>query len=101
MADVRLLPGPTAEIWEWQLEGACRGEDTDLFFHPEGERGPSRLARELAAKAVCFRCPVISQCAAHALTCREPYGVWGGVSESERECIQASYQHGGEVSLPA
>lgn len=87
MTDVRRLPGPTAELWEWQLLGACRGESTELFFHPEGERGPARSGREAAAKAICARCPVIRQCAAHALSAREPYGVWGGMSESEREEI--------------
>lgn len=85
MADTRYLPGPMSDIWDWQLRGACRGADAGLFFHPEGERGPTRSARELAAKAFCARCPVITQCAAHALACREPYGVWGGLSEAERE----------------
>ena len=45
------------------------------------------MSRELAAKSVCARCPVVAQCAAHALTVREPYGVWGGLSEDEREAI--------------
>ena len=84
MADVRRLPGPVIEKWEWQLLGSCRGEDTSLFFHPEGERGPSRVNRELAAKAICASCPVVDACAAHALASREPYGVWGGMSEAER-----------------
>ncbi|EGX56637.1 WhiB-family transcriptional regulator [Streptomyces zinciresistens K42] len=26
-----------------------------------------------------------AQCAAHALAVREPYGVWGGLTEDERE----------------
>jgi len=56
-----------------------------MFFHPEGERGPARAARETAAKAVCASCPVIAQCAKHALKVREPYGVWGGLSEDDRE----------------
>ena len=87
MADVSRLPGPNADIWDWQLRGACRGEDPDMFFHPEGERGPARTAREMAAKAVCSRCPVQRQCAMHSLSVREPYGVWGGMSEDEREAI--------------
>jgi len=29
----------------------------------------------------------VAQCAAHALTVREPYGVWGGMSEDDREAI--------------
>jgi len=85
MTDISRLPGPVADVWEWQLQGACRTTDPDVFFHPEGERGPARLNRELAAKAVCVTCPVIQQCAAHALAVREPYGVWGGMSEEERE----------------
>lgn len=89
MADIRRLPGPIADVWEWQLNGACRSVDSSLFFHPEGERGPSRTAREEAAKVVCRTCPVIGPCVSHALATREPYGVWGGLSESEREEILA------------
>jgi WhiB family transcriptional regulator, redox-sensing transcriptional regulator len=85
MADIRRLPGPNADLWDWQLRGSCRGADSSLFFHPEGERGPARAAREAAAKAVCSRCPVQDPCLQHALATREPYGVWGGMSESERE----------------
>jgi len=84
MTDISRLPGPTLDLWEWQLEGACQAQDSELFFHPEGERGPSRSGREAAAKAVCAACPVLEQCRAHALAAREPYGVWGGLSEHER-----------------
>ncbi len=84
MANVRRLPGPIADVWDWQRSGACRGQDSAQFFHPEGERGSSRYRREAAAKAVCHGCPVRAECAAHALAVREPYGVWGGFSESER-----------------
>jgi len=45
MADVSRLPGPNSDVWDWQLLGSCRGEDPSLFFHPEGERGPTREAR--------------------------------------------------------
>ena len=62
MTDISRLPGPQSDLWEWQLHGACRGKDTELFFHPEGERGPRRANREAAAKAVCATCPVLLQC---------------------------------------
>ena len=84
MSNVRRLPGPIVDLWEWQRLGACRGRDSAQFFHPDGERGSSRSRRESSAKAVCGTCPVRAECAAHALTVREPYGVWGGFSESER-----------------
>ena len=87
MADVRRLPGPIGDVREWQLRGACRGLDTGRFFHPEGERGPARARREESAKAVCRTCPVIAQCRRHALEVREPFGVRGGLSESERETL--------------
>jgi len=87
MADVSRLPGPNSDVWDWQLLGSCRGEDPGLFFHPEGERGPTREARITAAKEICSSCPVQLQCAEHALTVREPYGVWGGLSEEDREDV--------------
>lgn len=87
MADVSRLPGPNADLWDWQLHGACRGKDSALFFHPEGERGAARAARETSAKAVCAACPVVKACAEHALRVREPYGVWGGMTEDEREAL--------------
>jgi WhiB family redox-sensing transcriptional regulator len=89
MTDLRHLPGPSPDFWEWQLQAECRGMDTEVFFHPDNERGPRRAAREAAAKAVCARCPVIRQCAEHALRVREPYGIWGGLSESDRDDILA------------
>jgi len=85
VADIRRLPVPVTEVWEWQMQGACRGMDSGFFFHPEGERGPARANREARAKEVCRRCPVLEQCRRHALTVHEPYGVWGGLSESERD----------------
>jgi WhiB family redox-sensing transcriptional regulator len=85
MADFSRLPGPNADFWAWQLKGLCRGKDSSLFFHPEGERGAARSSRETAAKEVCMNCPVRRECAEHALRVHEPYGVWGGLTEDERE----------------
>lgn len=84
MTNVARLPGPIADIWDWQRMGLCRGRDSAQFFHPDGERGASRSRREAAAKQLCLRCPVRAECAAHALATREPYGVWGGFTEAER-----------------
>lgn len=87
MADTRRLPGPVENIWEWQLHGACRGMDSAYFFHPDGERGLTRQLRADRAKAICQRCPVIQECRRHALAVREPYGIWGGMTEDERRVM--------------
>lgn len=87
MADVTRLPHPINENWAWQLQAACRGLETSLFFHAKHERGPARERRIAAAKEVCYSCPVIAECRQYALDAREPYGVWGGLSEDERADI--------------
>lgn len=78
------LPEPVTTMWEWQMHGLCRGMDSAVFFHPEGERGHKRAAREEQAKRVCAQCPVLQRCREYAVTAGEPYGVWGGMSAPER-----------------
>ncbi|SDI97962.1 WhiB family transcriptional regulator, redox-sensing transcriptional regulator [Frankineae bacterium MT45] len=90
MSNVRQLISPHHPSWEWQTNAACRGTDTSTFYHPENERGPSRVRREQAAKRVCSGCPVVANCLRWALETREPYGVWGGLSVDEREQMLAS-----------
>ena len=71
--------------WHWQFFGACRDADASLFFHPPGERGSTRRRRDYAAKAICATCPVLLLCRKQSLQLREPFGVWGGLTEAERE----------------
>jgi WhiB family transcriptional regulator, redox-sensing transcriptional regulator len=73
--------------WTWRLDAACGGLPSSVFYSPEGERGMARRRRERAAKAICAGCRVREQCAAYALTFHERYGVWGGLSEHERELL--------------
>lgn len=87
MNEPRSAPAPLGELWEWQFQGLCRTRNPELFFHPEGERGPARRRRDAMAKALCEQCPVMEPCRAHALAVPEPYGVWGGLTEDERLAI--------------
>ncbi len=87
MANIARLPMPLMDVYDWQFDGACREADPSLFFSPESERGPRRYARENAAKMYCTRCPVVEQCLQHALRVKEPYGVWGGRTTSERAVL--------------
>lgn len=81
-------PGYTAplqENYEWQNQAACRKVDPELFYYPDSERGAARKRRETAAKKVCASCPVLAVCARFALENVEVYGIWGGLTEKERQ----------------
>lgn len=74
----------------WQGEALCRGNHAHLFFAPSTlERKEDRERRELKAKAICSVCPVKPRCLDYALEIREPYGIWGGLTESERRQLLA------------
>lgn len=87
MADTQRLPEPLIDHWEWQGGAACRGMDSSTFFHPPEERNAARQQRIDAAKQICRTCPAMLACRAHALQVREPYGIWGGLSEDERAAL--------------
>jgi len=76
--------------WDWQLEAACAGLDTELFFHADHERGAAVHARESKAKAICARCPVVDTCLMNALARHEQHGIWGGKTAVERIQLAAS-----------
>lgn len=90
------LPPPVSAVWDWQTYAACRNTDGAVFFHPAHERGPAARAREAAAKRICAGCPVAGACLRHALTVREPYGVWGGLTTAERDRIARGTRRDGE-----
>ncbi|MFC5801962.1 WhiB family transcriptional regulator [Streptomyces formicae] len=95
MTDVSRLPGAIRHQWDWQLDAACRGVDSSLFFHPSDERGDARQEREEQSKRVCRSCPVRTACLLHSLRAREKFGVWGGLGEQERRALLASRQRRG------
>lgn len=74
----------------WQLRAACRGPQAYLFFPPNHpERKDEREAREGRAKAICATCTEAKECLGFALHTREPHGIWGGKTESERRQLLA------------
>jgi len=74
----------------WQMKGLCRGNHSYLFFPPSSvERKEERERRESKAKAICAVCPVTEGCLDFALEIREPYGIWGGLTETERRQVLA------------
>ncbi|MDV6244882.1 WhiB family transcriptional regulator [Rhodococcus opacus] len=78
------LPAPLSRLWEWQIHARCKNLDADIFFPPDGEGKGARIRRERIAKDICSACPVQRECRDHAIAVREPFGVWGGISETDR-----------------
>ncbi|MFC7344607.1 WhiB family transcriptional regulator [Saccharopolyspora griseoalba] len=65
----------------WKLEGLCAEIDGEQFF-------PEKGCSTKSAKKVCAGCPVRMQCAVYAFAGNERYGVWGGLSEADRDKIR-------------
>ncbi len=75
----------------WQPVALCRGNRSHLFFPPStAERKDERERRELRAKSICSVCPVKGPCLSYAMQIREPYGIWGGLTEAERHQVMAA-----------
>ncbi|MEU3619034.1 WhiB family transcriptional regulator [Streptomyces sp. NPDC006872] len=72
------------------MEAACRGLDVSIFYSPQGERGLDRRVREKAAIEICSGCPARKKCADFALSTRQEFGVWGGLTEADRELRRIS-----------
>jgi WhiB family transcriptional regulator, redox-sensing transcriptional regulator len=69
----------------WRESAACLRYPGILFFgHEDSESAAERRAREEQAKGICYSCSVRRQCLDYALRTREPYGIWGGLTEIER-----------------
>lgn len=72
---------------DWRTRAHCAGlgRGGDLFF-PVGNAGPALLQIE-QAKSACRQCPVARECLSYALETRQDAGVWGGLSEGERQSM--------------
>jgi WhiB family transcriptional regulator, redox-sensing transcriptional regulator len=74
----------------WRLGAACRSADPDLFF-PVSSTGKS-LEQVAQAKAICARCLVRRECLAFAMRTRQFHGIWGGLTEQERDQAELAGQ---------
>ena len=65
----------------WQDRALCLQTDPEAFFPEKG--GSTR-----DPKKVCLNCEVRSECLGYALENGERFGVWGGLSERERQRLK-------------
>ena len=63
----------------WVAKARCATTDPDELF--------VKGAAQRKAAVICRDCPVVQQCAAHALDNHVKYGVWGGMTERQRRAL--------------
>lgn len=78
-------------------EALCAEIDPDAWFPEKGAAGQTSLAE---VRAVCLRCPLLSECRAWGIAHPYEHGIWGGLSPRQR---QAAYrrQHGSQRTREA
>ena len=67
----------------WSLWAQCAKPGTPGMFPADGDHEGIQTA-----KAVCEVCPVRAECLTQALSTREKFGVWGGLTTDEREGLR-------------
>jgi WhiB family transcriptional regulator, redox-sensing transcriptional regulator len=83
----------------WQERASCQSSEATAFFAPDSERIREREKREAVAKRVCAQCPVRQACLEHALSVPEQFGIWGGMTELERQ-EEMRRRRGASVTRP-
>lgn len=66
----------------------CGQSDPEAFF-PEKHSDEENTRAINSAKQVCSACPVKMDCLNWALTNEEKYGIWGGLTATERRRLTA------------
>jgi WhiB family redox-sensing transcriptional regulator len=74
---------PGIEDTDWQARALCRDHDPEIF-HPQGIQ---LQAKSMEAIRICHECPVEKICGEWALAKGEKFGVWGGMSEIDRDAL--------------
>lgn len=70
---------------EWYDRANCHGVGADLFYSERGESVATAAAVE-----VCAGCEVRAECLLWAIDRGEAWGVWGGMSVSQRRRVRRS-----------
>lgn len=68
-------------IEPWKDDALCAQVDPDFMFPEPGGRIDQQLA-------LCADCPVRQQCLEYALENNEQWGIWGGLSASQRRRLK-------------
>ncbi|EST32080.1 WhiB family transcriptional regulator [Streptomyces niveus] len=83
MNTITSITGRTWQELAWQENALCAQTGPEFFFP-----APGSSTRE--AKQLCGACEGRRECLEYALDNDERFGVWGGLSEKERERLRRS-----------
>lgn len=76
-----VLPDLSDPDEDWRDDALCAQADPELFYPDKGENAT-------AAKKICEQCAVSRECLDWALSHGEDVGVWGGMSQQERNRLR-------------
>ena len=68
-------------------DGAACEALPEMFF-PQGQNMEMLMSEIRIAKSICAECPVKRECLDYALVADEPYGIWGGLTPTERSILK-------------
>jgi WhiB family redox-sensing transcriptional regulator len=88
LGDLRSDAIPESEVdpeLAWSERALCSQVSPEAFFPDKG--GSTREAKKL-----CMACDVRVECLHYAMTHGERFGIWGGLSERERERLARNYE---------
>ncbi len=75
----------------WQDDALCREVDCGDLHFPEKGGSP------WAAVRLCRRCEVQEECLSYALATDQQFGVWGGLTEPQRERLKKASREAEDV----
>lgn len=78
----------------WTERALCREVDPEFFF-------PEKGGSAAAGKRICGGCEVRAECLEFAFATRQPFGIWGGLTERERYRARRAAKQPGETSAVA
>ncbi len=74
-----------AVIEPWRTQAACAGQTTTMYPKIRPGKNTGARTRDIdAARAICFTCPVITECGDYADHTNQRHGVWGGTDRASR-----------------
>lgn len=68
-------------------KGACRGEPIEMFYPGSHRTSIAHRTAIRTAKGICSVCTVAKECLDYSAE-YEPYGVWGGMTDDERNAYR-------------